>query len=830
MQQDEGRMPVSPGPKNLLRAGNRLGPYEVIRELGRGGMGVVYEARQSDPNRLVALKVLPPEDASDKAAGFFERETEALARLNHPAIATIYEAGRSESGLRFFAMELVEGFQLKRLIEVEPVTQGSNPRDIERLLKVFLQISDGVHHAHQHGVIHRDLKPSNIMLEASGAGLSALSMIDLPRVKILDFGVAKITDSERPRHTETGDFVGTLSYMSPEQAGSGSAPVDLRADIYSLGVLLYELLTGRLPYEHRQTPLAVLGSIATGSVDRAAKVWRGMKRRMDADLDVIIHTALAHDPENRYQSAWALSHDIRRYLDGQPILARPPSTAYQIRKLVGRHRALTAVSGALAASLVVGIVLTTLSRNRALRAEGAARAETARAEAVNGFLRSMLAAPDPNVDGRDVRVVELLDRAAAQADRSPTADGSMQGMIHTTLAQTYLALGDYEKAERQAGKGIDAYRSVDDPNVAFPLGALARVKIALGDYEAAAPLQAEALRLRRATAGDDDLWTGNLLNDVGARNLYSGNYAAAKDTLLAAASVLEALGDLGKEWYIRAVTNLAFVESELGNLDAAEERLREVLELRRELDGADHPTVAGILNNLAVTLLTLGRVEEVEELHREALDMNRRLFGDEHESVARGHNNLGMFLYRQGRLEEAEVEIGRALELNRSIFGDRHQEVAIGWNNLGLVYDAQGRIDDALEALETSFAIAVTNDPGGFAVATRHINIGNLLLRSGRLDAAVPRIRSAIDIYERTLPEGHYLTATARSILGEAMIRSGQPQQAEPLLVQSFETLLSQFPVSHGRVQAVTRRLVLLYETLGDAAQAAHFRTMLEQD
>ncbi|NJN64540.1 MAG: serine/threonine protein kinase [Acidobacteria bacterium] len=336
-----------------------IGEYRILGKLGEGGMGVVYEAEQRDPRRVVALKVIRGGAfVDDDRVRMFQREVETLARLTHPNIGAIYESGRTEDGQHFFAMELVRGSTLSAHLATRPPVTA--PGELEQRLRLFAKLASAVHHAHQRGVIHRDLKPSNIIViedtEARAAGAQSATRTVTPELKILDFGLARITDDDvraASMITEVGVIKGTLPYMSPEQARGDGDAIDVRTDVYALGIILYEMIAGQRPYDVLKASLIEAVRVICEEPPRSVALSWGGSRRLDPDVETIIGKALEKEPDRRYASAAALADDVSRFLDSEPIQARPPSAAYQVRKFAKRHRPIVAGAGIAVASLVV---------------------------------------------------------------------------------------------------------------------------------------------------------------------------------------------------------------------------------------------------------------------------------------------------------------------------------------------------------------------------------------------------------------------------------------------------------------------------------------------
>ncbi|UCG31969.1 MAG: tetratricopeptide repeat protein, partial [Phycisphaerales bacterium] len=569
--------------------------YQLIREIHRGGQGVVYQAVQESTRRKVAIKVMkegPFSGPADQAR--FDREVQVLAQLNHPNIIAIHDTGVS-AGCHYFVMDYISGRPLDRYIEV-----GERP--VEETLRLAVKVCEAVNAAHLRGIIHRDLKPSNIRVDENG------------EPHILDFGLAKVaTGDEASMMTMTGQFIGSLPWASPEQAIGQPGMIDLRTDVYSLGVILYHMLTGRFPYQVVGNMRDILDHIMHTEPTRPSTV----RRQINEEVETIVLKCLSKERERRYQTAGELARDIKHYLGGEPIEAKRDSVGYVLRKHLRRYWVPTAIAAAFVLVVTAGFVTSLGFWQREVRHRETASLEAAKAEAVKDFLQRMLAAVDPEqARGREVTVRQILDDAARQIDRGSLGDEpEIEAEVRTTIGNTYMGLGLYDSAE---------------------------------------PHLRTALRIRRGLFGERHVDTAGSMNYLGVLLVNRNEYDEAEPLYRRALAIRQEL--LGPEHteIADSLNNLGGLLSRTGRFEEAEALLRESLAMFRRLVGADDPSMAHARNNLAAMLYRQGKCAEAEPLFRESLEVNRRLLGEDHPDVCKMACNLAAVRRDLGDYEAAE--------------------------------------------------------------------------------------------------------------------------------------------------------------------------------
>lgn len=805
--------------------GTQVGPYRLIRLLGSGGMGVVYEAEQLRPKRSVALKVMRAGFSAEFAVRRFEFEAHILGHLHHPGIAQVYEAGvaPTDKGPQpFFAMELIQG---------RPLTRYANECGLSRnqRLQLMAGICDAVHHAHQRGVIHRDLKPSNILVD------------ELGQPKILDFGVARATDCDlqiTTIQTQTGQLVGTLQYMSPEQISADSSQLDTRSDVFALGVILYELLSGSPPIPIRgkqihEAARAICEEEPTslGSINRACR----------GDVETIVAKALEKDKGRRYQSAAELATDLRRFLHNEPISARPPSAVYQLRKFARRNRALVAGVLAAFAALLGGMILTTWQYVLAERARAEAAKRAEELDLVAAFQEQQLAGIKAPLFGETLRngVIARAREAAAWkqlseqevAERMANVEAALDGADFTGLALEALDQHIFRRA-------IDA---VDQQ---FPEQPLVRARLhqTLGDtlrelglVQQATEPQEKALALRREHLGNDHEDTVYTINSMARLQSAQGNLETAVTYYQEAYDLAQAVLGPDHPGTMTCLDNLTAVLRKQGKYADTEALVREVYERRRRVLGPDAPDTFVSMNNLGLLLQETGRFEEAGALHREALDGRTKVFGADHQETLVSVNNLGFVLRRLGKLDESEALFRRALDARRRVLGDDHSDTILSYNNLGSILSLHGKHEEAAQHFRQAFESARrVLGPEHNRTVQWASNYAGSLNRLGRYEESVSILREFEPVARRVWVQGNdWLLGLFLARLGASLAGLDQYVPAEALLLDGYARTITRGERNEHTLEVV-RQLAEFYEGWAEAhpggeakKKADHWRSIL---
>ncbi|MEM9801563.1 MAG: serine/threonine-protein kinase [Planctomycetota bacterium] len=667
--------------------GARLGRYTLRSVIGEGGMGRVYEATQERPHRTVALKVLRPGFLPPDAERRFQWEVEALGRLNHPAIAQVHDAGVEARGsghaLSWFAMERIAGRSLLEAADALGL-------DRQGRMELFLRVADGVAHAHQRGVIHRDLKPDNILVDDGGAP------------HIVDFGIARAADPLASSVTTAGEIVGTLAYMSPEQIVGDPDRIDARTDVYALGVLLFRLLTGTAPLEldGLSLPKAAL-RLSQAEPRRAGDVDRTLR----GDVETILATALAREPERRYATVDALAADVRRVLADEPIAARPATTWYQVSKFARRNRALVATALLAVLALVGAAIGTSVGFVRAESAREQAVVDRDRAREANRFLEQILASASPDALGADVRVVELLESAAAELEDGGGFEPEIRASLHLTLGETYRRLGLPEQAKGQLERSIELFEAHDGPyaeTTVEAFAALGEVAATLGDVDGTREAL-DRVRTGLDRASDPPLWLRMRPLELEATAAdAAGDLPGAVERWRAVFDAWRGQAPEGDDRVETARTNLSTALLANGEGAEADALLARGIEVLGEALCDEHSKVLTMRTNRALALAEGGERERALEMFHAIEPAALREWGPLHPKTLALTNNRATVLQDLGRTEEALPIFEEQVELHLGLYGERHVETIVARNNLSVALMRLERYERAAEVLRAN--------------------------------------------------------------------------------------------------------------------------------
>jgi len=768
---------------DLLESGSKqVGRYTVLERIGEGGFGVVFAARQDHPiRRDVALKIVKLGMDTRQVIRRFESERQALALMDHPGIARIYDAGATADGRPYFAMELVRGIPLTDYCDSKRLT-------IPQRLDLFVAVCQAVQHAHQKGIIHRDLKPTNVLVvEVDGR----------PMPKVIDFGIAKAIAAragEQTAYTETPRLVGTPQYMAPEQAGGGT-DVDTRSDIYSLGVLLYELLSGATPFDgstlerapydevsriiREQEPPLPSARLSEGRQDVGAVAEsRGvdavrLRRLVGGELDWVVARAMEKDPRRRYESAGALAEDVRRHIAHEPLVAGPPDALYRVRKFARRYRRSLLAATAVAVALVLGLVGTTFGLVRARRAQVRAQAALAQSEQLSRFLSDMLRSANPDrARGKDVLVREVLDQTSRSLGEGALKDQPLvEAGIRGTLGGAYASLGLYTESEVQYRAALDLRRRVqgpDHPETARAMAAHAHALCDIAEGGAAEALARQALAVQERALGPDHPDLIDTLIKLASIVRYNGDWRANEATLRRAVDLCRRT-NRDSDLTAAVLTNLGVALMDRSAPDEAELLLTEALALNRATHGDKFRNVPRNLSNLAAIRAGRGDLAGAEGLWLEALRLQKELVPADHPDIAWTLRLLGQNRGRMGDYPAAERYLNDALEMEKRLFKPNHPIISIVLEDMANVFEKEGKRREAVDARKSVLEVRLADKRSTLAradSAAARVAIGLLHLRRGEFTQA----RAELETAERMAPadpDSVMHTACVRLFVGD---------------------------------------------------------------
>ena len=770
--------------------------YRFIRRIGCGGMGDVWEAEQLGPvRRRVALKLIRSGILGNGALARFEAERQALALMNHRNIATVFEAGTTDEGRPFFAMELVEGLPITEYCDRQQLS-------LNERLALFVQVCGGVQHAHQKGVIHRDIKPSNVLV-ADEEGR--------PIPKIIDFGVAKATSlrlTEKTFVTEQGQWLGTPEYMSPEQAGLTDVDVDTRTDVYALGVLLYELLVGTQPFDadtlrsagfgemcrilreedppRPSTRVSTLGERSDTIARQRRTSGAALSRMLRGDLDWIVIRALEKDRNRRYGSAAAFAADIHRFLDNESVHARPPSAAYRLRKYVARNRIAVMAGLVVIASLITATIGTTVGMVRARRDAEATRRVAESMAAVFGTL-------NPGASAGNLQSArKSLSLAAEEIEGQLEDQPVLRGRLMMMMGGTYSSLGDYSRASEILEEALALWRAElgdDDPALGELYLWVGGSQFVLGEFDAAQESFERAVEIYQLNLGPDHVSTGWALASLGNCLCRIGEYERSRSLLDRSEQILTKAEGPDSDYVAGVLEFKGLLFIFLGEHEAAKEVLERSVANHQRWLGRDHTGVAGSLMLLGIANSWLGDLDLAEEQLRRALEINLRAFGPEHATVVDPLRELGRIESARGNLEAARSLIERGLEIEQAFLGADHPNLVWTLRSRGIVLRRMGEVDNARADFDRALAIAeAAYGSVHFEAAAVHHSLAYLEYELEHLDLALGHYERAGEILREAAPPRHRMAGLNCYQRACIVARQGERAEAIDLLRRMLET------------------------------------------
>jgi serine/threonine protein kinase len=822
-----------------------VGSYKMIRGLGEGGVGVVYHAQQTQPiHRDVALKVIKPGMDSKEVMTRFESERQALAMMDHPNIARIFDAGSTPNGRPYFVMELVDGISITQYCNSKRLT-------VKERIELFIPVCKAIHHAHQKGIIHRDIKPSNILVaEQEGQ----------PVPKVIDFGLAKALGhklSDATMMTNLGSVVGTLEYLSPEQAELTRQDIDTRSDVYSLGVVLYEMLSGTTPLDYRRTAkkgyIEILQRIRTEepahlsacvrassmSVDIAAQRRSDTSRLskiLRGELDWIARKALEKDRARRYETVNSLIRDLERYLRGEAIEAGPPSTVYRLRKFAGRHRLGLSMAAAFILLLVVGVVMISWMAVRASRAEAEARA-------VNEFLRNDVLAqassttqarPDIKPDP-DLKVRTALDRASTRIEGKFGAQPLLEAAIRKTIGQTYEDLSLYRDAELHFRRAYELRRRIlgeSHPDTLDSMGNLATILERKGEFADAEALYTKVLTMQRRVLGEQHPTTLRSMHGLAAVYGGQGKYANAEEVYMRLLELQRRV--LGDEDFLTLMTmgNLAAIYHFQAKYTQAEPVYEEALEIMRRVLGEEHPSTLTVMVNLAELYSDQDKDAQAEPLFTKVLEIQRRILGENDRYTIYTMNTLARLYWKRGEFTRSETLLSQALKAGRQVLGNQHPYTLDSMTYLARTYASKDEYTKAIDlytdAVESRRRVLGEEHPDTLFI---RVSLGNILLKQKKYIEAETSLRTTLKLYEDSQSDA-WARYYCLSLLGASLADQKKFAEAESLLLSAYENLVQrqhQISAENRSVLAESvDHLITLYKDWQKPEKVAEWRQKLQ--
>jgi serine/threonine-protein kinase len=813
----------------------RIGPYQIIKEIGSGGMGAVFLANRVDGQfeQQVALKLIKPGMHSGDIISRFEHERQILAQLQHPNIARLLDGGMSDDGLPYFSMEYVSGMPIDRYCDHHQLS-------IEDRIELFITICHTVQFAHNNLIIHRDLKPGNIFVTNDGS------------VKLLDFGIAKVFDEDKdlPGLTRTGNYAMTPEYSAPEQIQRKM--ITTASDVYTLGLILYELLTGLRPFKFNSSSLLDIERIITSTEpERPSSVIKKLqsqtseennnllktigeyrqvssdrlRRKLGGDLDNICMLALNKEPARRYGSADQLGRDLQRYLKGLPVRARKESLSYRTQKFIRRHRwsvlSSTFVIFTLISIVTYYTILLSNERDKAI-------AEAEKAKAVSTFLEDLFKSSDPSESkGATITAREILERGSDRIESELSEQPEIQARMFDVIGTVYYTLGLFEEALPLFYKSLKLRNSMynkNHPDIALSLNNIGYLYCEMGEYLLADSLLNKALAINKRHLSHYDPEFAKVYGGLAWNWNLRGDYKKADSLYRKAIEIQHINNDpnVGVNY-----NNLALLMHEMNRYEEADEYFKKSLDILQDAYGEVHPEVATTYYNYGQLQRDVDNIDEAIEIHKKVLSLDRQLYGDEHPNIAYSLNGLASMMDKTGNTAEAEKLYRQALLLRRKLLGKEHPDVGYSLNNLGRALVKRGAFDEAeklfFEALDIHRRGNGENHP---AVARTLKNIGSSYYHQKKYLLSKDYLQQAIDICLHAVGEQHFTTANTMRVYSRTLAALGEDKQAIDIAKTALETAIALLGEKHSFTKSCRKNLADIYRVQGDEKSAEALLTL----
>lgn len=777
------------GPHPLI--GQHIGPYLIEEEVGIGGMGIVFMGKRDDKEfeQRVAIKILKQGLTSEYLVKRFQNERQTLAKLQHPNIAKLFDGGKTSEGLPYLIMEYIDGL---------PITEycDKNSLSVKQRLKLFITVSNAVQYAHQNLIIHRDIKPGNILVNNEG------------RPKLLDFGVSKLLDqelnNEKENLTKTGMWHLTPEYASPEQIKGEN--ITTNSDIYSLGVLLYQLISGTAPYKiYNSSPLAISKIFDEEKITKPSEVVQKNTdeikndktntklipnhKELKGDIDNIVLKAIHKDPAQRFSSVYEFTNDIERYLKGLPVSARPDTYGYRFSKFVQRHKVGVALF-VLVNIIVLSSIAAVIYQGRiAAEERDKAKIENQKYEKVNSFLTSILSSVDPSEIGRDVKVYDILDKAAEDVENELKNQPQVEASIRSTLGNTYVNLGEYDKGKPFLSKAYEINMNLYGENskeTAESIHDLANYYDWIGEYKKADSLYTKSIEIFR-----------NVLNEP-----------------------TKIFGD--------ALNNHAIIKMNFAQNEEAEKLYLEAIDISQKVEGEKTRNLAVMMNNLAISYMDIGKLEESEKFYKKSLAIILEILGENRPEAGSSYNNIARLYILKNEFDSAEVYLKKSYELKYNLKGKDHPDVGLALNNLGVLefhkknyQEAENYFIDGIKQYRKTYS---EDHP---LIATTYNWLGRVYIDTEEYKLAESYLRKCLGIRKVKMPEDNWEIWSTQGELGVSLVKLDKLTEAEKLLTNSYEYYLQYLPNDKKSIQNFLTALIELYDKKNNPELSEKYRALL---